>query len=84
MDENNKPAEFNAIVNEDEMIISIEEYKSMKERLEYYKGQESEQFNLRQRVRNENLELKSQLTKVQTENLVIKQGIINFIKGLGG
>lgn len=75
---------FNARINEDEMIISIEEYKSMKKSLEYYKCQENEQSNFRQIIIKENSELKLQLEKLEKENIIIKRGIINFIKGLGG
>lgn len=68
---------FNARVNEDEMIIAIEEYESLKKTIEYLKGKDKEQYELRQRVREENIELNRQ-------NSQLKKGIINFINLIGG
>ena len=68
---------FNARVNEDEMIITIKEYESLKAQINYLKNQDEDQFNLRQRVRQENLELRQ-------GNDQLKKGIIEFVKLIGG
>lgn len=75
---------FNAKAHKDEMIISIEEYKTMKEQIKYLKSKDEEQFKLRQRIRDENLELKSENIQLKTENQTLKKGIINFVRVLGG
>ena len=80
----NEKEVFNARVSEEEMIITIEEYKSLKAQIEYLKSQEKEQFNLRQRVREENLELRQENDTLKKENVVLKKGIIKFVKLIGG
>lgn len=75
---------FNARVNEDEMIIAIEEYESLKKTIEYLKGKDKEQYELRQRVREENIELNRQNSQLKKENIALKKGIINFINLIGG
>lgn len=74
---------FNARVNEDEMIIAIEEYESLKKTIEYLKGKDKEQYELRQRVREENIELNRQNSQLKKENIALKKGIINFINLIG-
>ena len=87
----NQKEVFNARVNEDEMIIAIEEYESLKKTIDYLKEKDKEYFELRQRVREENIELNrqnSQLKKeniaLKKENIALKRGIINFVNIIGG
>ena len=75
---------FNARVNEDEMIIAIEEYNNMKKEIEYLNSKEDEQFNLRQRIRDENMALRQENTTLKNENTKLKKGIIKFVNLLGG
>ncbi len=75
---------FNARVNEDEMIIAIEEYENLKKEIEYLKSKDDEQFNLRQRIRDENMALKEENATLQKENTTLRRGIIKFVKLIGG
>lgn len=68
---------FNARVNEDEMIISINEYKELKARIEW----QDDCINSRTR---EFGNLKAELEKTARENSMLKNGIVNFIKSMGG
>lgn len=68
---------FNARVHEDEMIISINEYKELKARIEWQDACISGR-------QTEFTKIKLELEKAKEENLELKQGIINFIKVLGG
>lgn len=82
---------FNTRVQEDEMIINIAEYETMKKCIDTL---ENEKSALKERLewsrRNEadtNREMIAMKDKVQAiynENTLIKQGFINFIKTLGG
>ena len=75
---------FNARVNEDEMIIAIEEYNNLKKEIEYLNSKEDEQFNIRQRIREENRALKEENATLQKENTTLRRGIIKFVKLIGG
>lgn len=68
---------FNARVNEDEMIISINEYKELKARIKWQDACISGKNIDSQKTSRE-------LERVNKENIQLKQGIINFIKSLGG
>lgn len=68
---------FNARVDEDEMIISINEYKELKARIEWQDDCISS--------RNREFEkMKIELESTMIENSTLKKGIINFIKNMGG
>lgn len=77
MEDKDEDFAFNAMVKEDEMIITINEYKEMKSRIEW---QDDCISNRRQEFKK----LKIELEKVTNENLKLKNGIINIIKSLGG
>lgn len=72
-----KKVVFNARVNEDEMIISINEYKELKARIEWQddcissRTREFEKLNI-------------ELERTTRENSMLKNGIVNFIKSMGG
>lgn len=68
---------FNARVNEDEMIISINEYKELKARIEW---QDSCISGRTREFEN----MKAELEKAVRENSMLKNGIVNFIKSMGG
>ena len=68
---------FNARVKEDEMIISINEYNEMKAHLKWQEACISNRSN-------EFRELKIELEKANEENTKLKNGIINFVKCIGG
>lgn len=82
---------FNARVHEDEMIITIEEYKDMKAKIENYeKAQKEYQAHVTYLERmvkeksNDKENLLNEMRIINEENRKLKRGIINFIKGLGG
>ena len=75
---------FNAMVNEDEMIIAIEEYENLKKEIEYLNSKDDEQFNIRRRMRDENMALKEENATLKKENTTLKEGIIKFVKLIGG
>ena len=82
---------FNARVHEDEMIISIEEYKSMKDKIENFekakKEYQAHTTYLEQMVKeksNDKENLLNEMRIINEENRKLKRGIINFIRGLGG
>lgn len=77
MEDKDEDFAFNAMVKEDEMIITINEYKEMKSRIEW-------QDDCISNKRQEFEKLKIELEKVTNENLKLKNGIINIIKSLGG
>lgn len=75
---------FNARVKENEMIITVEEYKIMKARIECLK-KEREEFYLKFRSTDEERQqLGLKLDIAQNENTKLTRGILNFIKCLGG
>lgn len=65
----NEKEVFNARVNENEMIITIEEYENLKKQITYMKEKDKEQFELRNRVRDENMALNKENTKLKKENI---------------
>lgn len=71
-------------VGPDEMVIAIEEYQNLKKEIEYMKSKEDEQFNIRQRIREENIALKQENETLKKENITLKKGIINFVNLIGG
>lgn len=72
----NEKEVFNAKVHEDEMIISINEYKELKARIQWQEDCIS--------GRNTEFEkMDREFRRIRQENLQLKQGIINFIKSLG-
>lgn len=75
---------FNARVHEDEMIICIEEYQSMKAHIEALKKEKQECYDRAKRADDERQQIGTKLDTVMAENVKLKRGIINFIKGLGG
>lgn len=77
MEDNDEDFAFNAMVKEDEMIITINEYKELKARIEW----QDTCINDR---RGEFEKLKIELEKTTRENLKLKNGIINIVKSLGG
>ena len=75
----NEKEVFNARVNENEMIITIEEYENLKKQITYMKEKDKEQFELRNRVRDENMALNKENTKLKKENIALKKGILTFV-----
>lgn len=75
---------FNERVSENEMIITIEEYQNLKKEIEYLNSKDDEQFNLRQRIRDENMALREENASLKKENTTLKKGIIKFVKLIGG
>lgn len=75
---------FNARVNEDEMIITVEEYENLKKSIEYWKGKDKEQFELRNRIREENMTLNKENSNLNKENIALKKGILTFVILFGG
>ena len=75
---------FNARLTEDEMIITISEYEEMKKQIE--KAKQYEEFNckIRNDLRDENEKIKDKVRILEQENIKLKRGLVNFIKGLGG
>nr|DAO95516.1 MAG TPA: hypothetical protein [Caudoviricetes sp.] len=67
-----------------EMVIEIEKYENMKREIKYLKEKEDQQFNLRQTIREENLELRSKNSKLEKEVQALWKGIIKFVKYFGG
>lgn len=80
----NEKEVFNARVNEDEMIITISEYEEMKKQITSMKEKTEFESKIRSNLRMENEDLKTELETISKENKRLKNGIINFIKGLGG
>lgn len=80
----NEKEVFNARVNENEMIITIEEYENLKKQITYMKEKDKEQFELRNRVRDENMALNKENTKLKKENIALKKGILTFVILFGG
>lgn len=82
---------FNARVQEDEMIINIAEYEMMKKSIDTL---ENEKATLKERlewsrrneadINREMIAMKDKVQAIYNENALIKQGVINFIKTLGG
>ena len=82
---------FNTRVREDEMIITIEEYKDMKVKIENFekvkKEYQAHVTYLEQMVKeksNNKENIFNEMKIISEENKKLKRGIINFIKGLGG
>lgn len=94
MEENrcdNEMEVFNARVHEDEMIITIEEYKNMKAKIENYEKAKKEYqahvTYLEQMVKEKTTDKENifnEMKIINEENRKLKRGIVNFIKGLGG
>lgn len=80
----NEKEVFNARVNEDEMIITISEYEEMKKQITSMEEKTEFESKIRSNLRMENEDLKTELETISKENERLKNGIINFIKGLGG
>ena len=80
----NEKEVFNARVNENGMIITIEEYENLKKQITYMKEKDKEQFELRNRVRDENMALNKENTKLKKENIALKKGILTFVILFGG
>lgn len=80
----NEKEVFNARVNEDEMIITISEYEEMKKQITSMEEKTEFESKIRSNLRMENEDLKTELETISKENKRLKNGIINFIKGLGG
>lgn len=80
----NEKEVFNARVNEDEMIITISEYEEMKKQITSMEEKTEFESKMRSNLRMENEDLKTELETISKENKRLKNGIINFIKGLGG
>ena len=80
----NEKEVFNARVNENEMIITIEEYENLKKQITYMKEKDKEQFELRNRVRDENMAINKENTKLKKENIALKKGILTFVILFGG
>lgn len=80
----NEKEVFNARVNEDEMIITISEYEEMKKQITSMEEKREFESKIRSNLRMENEDLKTELETISKENEKLKNGIINFIKGLGG
>ena len=75
---------FNARVNENEMIITVEEYENLKKSIEYWKEKDKEQFELRNRIREENITLNKENSNLKKENIALKKGILTFVILFGG
>ena len=85
----NEKEVFNARVNEDEMIITIDEYTTLRAAAENYeKARKEMKAHIAYLEKKLNEEEKSNiLTELETvnkENRKLKRGIINFVKGFGG
>lgn len=75
---------FNAKVNKDEMIISIEEYEKMKKELACALEKVSLFEQIRHDTYREMSELRLKMEKAENENYLLRNGITNFIKAIGG
>lgn len=71
-------------VGEDEMVIAIEEYEEMKKELDNARGKEALSDRIRHDLYNEVAELKLKVEKLEKENYLLKNGITNFVKVMGG
>ena len=87
----NEKEVFNARVNEDEMIITIDEYTTLRAAAENYEKARKEMkahiAYLEKKLNEETEEKSNILTELETvnkENRKLKIGIINFVKGFGG
>lgn len=87
----NEKEVFNARVNEDEMIITIDEYTTLRAAAENYEKARQEMkahiAYLEKKLNEETEEKSNILTELETvnkENRKLKIGIINFVKGFGG
>lgn len=82
---------FNARVHEDEMIITIEEYKDIRAKIDNYEKEKKEYQAhitcLEQKIKeklNDKENISNEMKIINEENRKLKRGIVNFIKGLGG
>lgn len=71
-------------VGKDEMVIAIAEYEEMKKELDNVRGKEALSDRIRHDLYNEVAELKSKVEKLEKENHLLKNGITNFVKVMGG
>lgn len=94
MEENrcdNEMEVFNAKVHEDEIVINIQEYEEMKNKIESFEKAKKEyqaHVTYLEKIVNEKLNdnsnILNELKVVNEENRRLKRGLINFIKGLSG
>ncbi|MCI8654417.1 MAG: hypothetical protein HFJ48_00860 [Clostridia bacterium] len=82
---------FNAMVKENEMIITIEEYTDMKKHIECLESNKKAMQNYvhtferkEKELLDENQQILTEIENYKLENQKLKRGIVNFIKGLGG
>lgn len=82
---------FNARVHEDEMIISIEEYKELKAMKDDYekiiqemKMQIAYLEKIQKEYTDEKQKMLTEMNSIYKESRQLKKGIINFLKILGG
>ncbi len=68
----------------DEIVIKKEEYDLMRKQIEDYKIKEEINHRNRNRTFEENNALKTELETISKENNSLKNGIIKFVKMLGG
>lgn len=71
-------------VGKDEMVITIAEYEEMKKELENLREKATVSERIRHDLYNEITELKLNVEKLEQENYLLKNGIANFVKGMGG
>lgn len=71
-------------VGKDEMVIAIIEYEEMKKELDNARGKAALSDRIRHDLYNEIAELKSKVEKLEKENHLLKNGITNFVKVMGG
>lgn len=82
---------FNARVEEDEIVITICEFSKMEDAIEEYEKRTKEMKSHIQYLEEcckkhseEKQKIITELEMVNKENRKLKQGIVNFVKGLGG
>lgn len=82
---------FNARVEESEMIISLHEYQKMQDCIDEKEQINKEAKSYIQHLEEQNKKYQEEKQRILTEvemvnkeNRKLKQGIINFVKGLGG
>lgn len=87
----NEKEVFNARVNKNEIIITIEEYKTLKSATESYEKSRREMRahiayleEKEKKYTTEKSTILTELEEVNKENRKLKRGIINFVKGFGG
>lgn len=82
---------FNARVEEGEMIISLHEYQKMQDSIDEKEQISKEAKSYIQHLEEQNKKYQEEKQRILTEvemvnkeNRKLKQGIINFVKELGG